>query len=129
MLRANLREQIRRAFRIHNANRDTGFFGQWLHRFLGPLILRRVDRVDACVAELTRNLLRARVARLTQVDVGIVWIDDFLSVPHNDDSGDGPAKRRVVTEHDDGAQNREQHRKDERGFERRSRFGDFAGHA
>src|ERR1041384_2884189 len=128
MLCANLREQVIRVLRIYYVDAQSEFVGQRLYRFLSPFVLRGVNRVDACIAEYPRQLLRARLTGGTQINIGIVRINNLLGMTNEDDSRDWSAKRCVVPEHNDRAQNRKQHREHHDGPQPGFWFRGFFGH-
>src|SRR5205085_10779290 len=97
-------------------------------RLLCPFVLGGVDRVDACVAEHPRQLLRAGLAGGTQINIGIVRVNDFFSVADQNDGRDWPAKRCEVPEHNDRAKNRKQHREHNDSPQPGFWFRGFLGH-
>src|SRR2546425_9986780 len=107
MLRANLSEQVRRAFGTHGGYRHSRSVRQRLHSLLRSLVLSRVDRIDACVAKHARNLLRSHLTGGTQIDVRIVRVDKFLGMSDQNYRGDWPPKCGEVAEDDYRTKDRE----------------------
>lgn len=120
MMRLNLVDQLVRLIGIEQRDGNADAIGQRFYCLLRALVLRRINRSDAGVAEDARDLLRALDSFGSQIGILIIRLQFLFRVSHENDRRQRSRERREIGEKHNGAENGEQHREHYYGFQPRS---------